>query len=106
MSIKDDGPSWALIGGSTASAFALISAITLVGWLLRSVEARIDREVAVESHQYQEARKEAIATLEQDIARLDAEIAKANDDADVVEALRNQRKALENRLERERLKLR
>lgn len=77
--------------------------ITAVSWLVWPAEKRIEREVFVNSHQYQEARTEAIIQLEQEIARVNVEIAKTTD-PQVKSALQNQRQALESRLQRERAK--
>lgn len=77
--------------------------ISGIGWLVWPAQKKIERAVFENSQQYQEARTEAVLQLEQEIARINVEIAKTTDHQ-VRSALLNQRQALENRLRREQAK--
>jgi len=88
-----------------ATILVILGVVTGIWWMFKPVEVAVDREVAVESHQYQEARKEAQIILEQEIARLDADIART-EDPDLKDKLIKQRQALILRHARETAKLR
>lgn len=87
-----------------------MSALGTVGgfvWWYVSEPARVAREhqINVHSHQYQEARKEAQLTYEQQLAEIEVQIAKAKDPV-LKQSLEQQRAVIVKRMDREESKLR
>lgn len=82
--------------------FSLV--VTLFSWLMLPAKAQIEHETNVASHQYQEARKEAVSVYEQEIAEINVQITKT-DDPDVKQALIEQRSIIQKRMEREQGKI-
>ena len=106
MTSQDNKDIWTIVKLVFLAGLALLllSGIGLaVRWALWPVEKRVERAVFVESHQYQEARKEAIFQLESEISRINVRISET-DDPEVRQAFEGQLSVLKNRLARERAK--
>lgn len=104
----DDYISWNLMGASSLAIFgAVIIALSAIAgtywWIAAPYIARHEHVVNTQSHQYQEARRESSIILEQNIAKIDVDLAKTSDPV-VRASLQGQRAALENRLKRETAK--
>jgi len=82
--------------------------LMVTAFYMRECSVSHEREINERSAQYQEARKEAMIILEQDIARLDTEITKANQsgNTELQRSLEAQRKVLVKRHARESARLR
>lgn len=73
-------------------AIAVLVALTIVGWALRPISMRVEREVMVQSHQYIEGKAERIAILEANLAEVEARLVSATGDSRA--SLEAQRSAL------------
>lgn len=61
-----DATKWVLLGG------AILLVLTGVGYALRPLNMFVDRQVMVNSHQYQEGRAERLSLLEANLAEVEA----------------------------------
>ena len=98
-----------MVGGSWIF-FALIAGLMVMGatfawYLWKPHEVAHEHRVNVESHQYQEARKESELIHEQELSKINVQISQTTD-PDVKAALEGQRRVLKKRIERERRKQR
>lgn len=107
----EEAEDWALTtllsGGSVIFWLLLIGVASAGGalaWYVWSpVEAAREHEVNVQSHQYQEARKESEIIHLQELMRINTEITRTEDPV-TRQALEAQKRVLERRIEREQLK--
>lgn len=69
MGEKMEATKWA------AWALAIMLVLTVIGYGLRVVDKRVEREVLVQSHQYKEGMAERAAVLRASLAEIDARLA-------------------------------
>lgn len=54
--------------------------LTMLGFIIKPIEKRVEREVLVQSHQYKEGMADRVAVLQASLAEIDARLASGVDE--------------------------
>ena len=94
------------LAGITLGISIALSIVTCMAlaWFVPIAQAEHDHEVRVNSHAYQESRREEIAIFEAQLEELDVELAREND-VEVRTELVDRKRAIQKRLIRAQSKL-
>jgi len=59
---------------------AILILITVIGWAMKPISMRVEKEVLVQSHQYKEGMAERVAVLQATLTEIDATLAMGLDE--------------------------
>ena len=74
MNTKWETVKWAML------ITAIVLVLVVIGWALKPVSMRVEREVLVQSHQYKEGMADRAAVLRATIAEIDIQLATESDE--------------------------
>lgn len=74
MNEKWEATKWVFWG------IAILILLTVIGWAMRPISMRVDREVMVQSHQYKEGMAERVAVLQATITEIDIRLSMGLDE--------------------------